>query len=131
MAMPTGHVFRWHLRIMMQPSAISGAVAKPNSSAPRSAAIATSRPCLSWPSACSTIRERSLFSTSVWCASASPSSHGSPACLMPVHAAAPVPPSPPEIDDVGFGLRDARRDDADADLGDELHRDARLGGWPT
>src|SRR5208282_1253395 len=33
-AMPTGQVFRWHLRIMMQPDAISGAVAKPNSSAP-------------------------------------------------------------------------------------------------
>ena len=27
MAMPTGQVLRWHLRIMMQPIAISGAVA--------------------------------------------------------------------------------------------------------
>jgi len=33
-ATPTGQVFRWHLRIMMQPSTTSGAVAKPNSSAP-------------------------------------------------------------------------------------------------
>ena len=33
-ATPTGQVLRWHLRIMMQPAAISGAVAKPNSSAP-------------------------------------------------------------------------------------------------
>jgi hypothetical protein len=38
--MPTGQVFRWHLRIMMQPSATSGMVEKPNSSAPSSAAMA-------------------------------------------------------------------------------------------
>ena len=38
-ATPTGQVFRWHLRIMMQPSTTSGAVAKPNSSAPSSAPI--------------------------------------------------------------------------------------------
>ena len=36
-ATPTGQVLRWHLRIMMQPAAISGAVEKPNSSAPSSA----------------------------------------------------------------------------------------------
>ena len=35
---------------MMQPMATSGAVAKPNSSAPSSAAITTSRPVFSWPS---------------------------------------------------------------------------------
>ena len=52
--MPTGHVFRWHLRIMMQPIATSGAVEKPNSSAPSSAAIATSRPVCSLPSVCTT-----------------------------------------------------------------------------
>ena len=39
MATPTGQVFRWQTRIMMQPVATSGAVAKPNSSAPSSAAI--------------------------------------------------------------------------------------------
>ena len=33
-AMPTGQVFRWQARIMMQPVAISGAVEKPTSSAP-------------------------------------------------------------------------------------------------
>src|SRR5574339_88761 len=43
-ATPTGQVLRWHLRIMMQPAAISGAVEKPNSSAPSSAPITTSRP---------------------------------------------------------------------------------------
>ena len=36
-AMPTGQVFRWHTRIMMQPMTTSGAVANPYSSAPRSA----------------------------------------------------------------------------------------------
>ncbi len=43
-AIPTGQVFRWQARIMTQPSEISGAVAKPISSAPSSPAITTSRP---------------------------------------------------------------------------------------
>ena len=38
-ATPTGQVSRWQTRIMMQPETTSGAVAKPNSSAPSSAAI--------------------------------------------------------------------------------------------
>src|SRR3954468_10807305 len=42
-AMPTGQVFRWQARIMMQPVAISGAVEKPISSAPSIAATTTSR----------------------------------------------------------------------------------------
>ena len=46
-AIPTGQVSRWQTRIMMQPMTTSGAVANPNSSAPRSAAITTSRPVLS------------------------------------------------------------------------------------
>ena len=46
-ATPTGHVSRWQTRIMMQPDTTSGAVAKPNSSAPSSAAITTSRPVFS------------------------------------------------------------------------------------
>ena len=45
--MPTGQVFRWHLRIMMQPSVMSGAVEKPNSSAPSMQATTTSRPVFS------------------------------------------------------------------------------------
>ena len=57
----------------------------------------TSRPVLSCPSACSRTRLRRSFRTSVCCASAMPSSNGSPAPLRPVHAAAPVPPSPPEM----------------------------------
>ena len=43
-ATPTGQVSRWQTRIMMQPLTTSGAVAKPYSSAPSSAAITTSRP---------------------------------------------------------------------------------------
>ena len=92
-ATPTGQVFEWQTRIMMQPSATSGAVAKPNSSAPSSAAMTTSRPVFSWPSVSSTTRLRRLFSTSTWCASARPSSHGTPAWRMLVSGAAPVPPS--------------------------------------
>ena len=59
--MPTGQVFRWQTRIRMQPSATSGAVAKPNSSAPSRAAITTSRPVLSPPSVCTRIRPRRSF----------------------------------------------------------------------
>ena len=60
-AMPTEQVLRWHLRIMMQPIAISGVVAKPNSSAPSSAAITTSRPVCSLPSVCTRMRLRRSF----------------------------------------------------------------------
>ncbi len=95
--MPTGHVFKWQTRIMMQPATTSGAVANPNSSAPSSAAITTSRPVLIWPSTCTTMRSRSLFRTSTCCVSANPSSHGTPLCLMAVSGEAPVPPSWPEI----------------------------------
>ena len=82
---------------MMQPETTSGAVAKPNSSAPSSAAMTTSRPVFSWPSACTTMRSRSPLSSSVCWVSASPSSHGAPACLSEVSGLAPVPPSWPEI----------------------------------
>ncbi|KAG0929691.1 hypothetical protein G6F31_017259 [Rhizopus arrhizus] len=96
-ATPTGQVFRWHLRIMMQPSTTSGAVAKPNSSAPSSAPMTTSRPVFIWPSACTRMRLRRRFSTSVCCVSARPSSHGVPTCLMDDTGDAPVPPSWPAI----------------------------------
>ena len=96
-AMPTGHVFLWHLRIMMQPMVMSGAVLSPHSSAPSSVATSRSRPVLSWPSVCSTVRPRKSLATSVCCVSASPSSQGSPALLMPVQRDAPVPPSCPLI----------------------------------
>ena len=81
-ATPTGQVSRWQTRIMTQPDTTSGALAKPNSSAPSSAAMITSRPVLSWPSACTTIRSRSPLRSRVCWVSARPSSHGAPACLM-------------------------------------------------
>src|ERR671934_228535 len=43
------------------------------------------------------MRSRSPFSRSTCCVSASPSSHGTPPCLMLVSGEAPVPPSWPEI----------------------------------
>ena len=96
-AIPTGHVFRWQARIITQPLAISGAVAKPISSAPRRPATTTSRPVFSCPSVCTQIRERRSFSTSVCCVSARPISHGTPAKRIDESGDAPVPPSCPEI----------------------------------
>ena len=95
--MPTGQVFRWQARIMMQPVAISGAVEKPISSAPSSAATTTSRPVFICPSAWTQMRERRSLSTSVCWVSASPISHGTPADWIEDSGEAPVPPSWPEI----------------------------------
>ena len=75
-AMPCGQVFFWQARIMTQPSTISAAVAKPNSSAPSRAAITTSRPVLSSPSHCTVMRERRPLSTSVCWVSDRPISTG-------------------------------------------------------
>ena len=96
-ATPTGQVFKWHLRIMMQPSTTNGAVAKPNSSAPNRAPITTSRPVFICPSAWTRIRLRKPFNTKVCCVSARPNSHGLPACLIDDNGDAPVPPSWPAI----------------------------------
>ena len=96
-AIPTGQVFRWQARIMMQPVAISGAVEKPISSAPSIAAITTSRPVFSWPSVCTTMRERRSLSSSVCWVSARPISHGTPAAWIEDSGEAPVPPSWPAI----------------------------------
>ena len=51
--------------IMMQPAAISGAVAKPNSSAPRSAPTTTSLPVRMPPSTWTAIRPRNRLATRV------------------------------------------------------------------
>ena len=96
-ATPTGQVFKWHLRIMMQPSVTNAAVATPHSSAPNKVAIAISFPVFNCPSVCKTTRLRNLFFTKVCCASAKPSSHGKPACLIELIGDAPVPPSLPAI----------------------------------
>ena len=74
-----------------------GAAANATPAAPISAATTTSRPVLIWPSTCTITRSRSLFITSTCCASARPSSQGTPPCLMLVSGDAPVPPSCPEI----------------------------------
>jgi len=82
---------------MTQPLTTSGAVAKPNSSAPSNAATTTSRPVfelavdLNHDPVPQTIEHQRLL------VSARPSSHGAPACLSEVSGAAPVPPSCPEM----------------------------------
>ena len=78
-AIPTGQVSRLHTLIITQPIVTSGAVAKPNSSAPSIAAIATSRPVISLPSVSRITLLRRSFLINVWCVSARPSSQGSPA----------------------------------------------------
>ena len=96
-AMPMGQVSRLQTRIIKQPKATRGAVAKPNSSAPSMAATATSRPVISFPSASMATRSRRPFFNRVWWVSATPSSQGSPALWMELPGAAPVPPSLPEM----------------------------------
>ena len=92
-AIPAGQVSKLQTRIMTHPMVTSGAVANPYSSAPRSAAIATSRPLINFPSVSILTLLRSPFMIKVWCVSASPSSQGSPALWMELAGAAPVPPS--------------------------------------
>ena len=96
-ATPTEHVFRWHLRSIMQPMVTRAAVATPHSSAPSNAAIAMSRLVLICPSACTTIRPRKPFSTRTCCVSARPNSHGSPACFIEESGDEPVPPESPDM----------------------------------
>ena len=96
-AMPAGQVSRLHTRIMQQPRATRGAVAKPNSSAPSIQAMATSRPVISLPSASRATWLRRPLAIRAWWASATPSSQGRPAPWMELRGAAPVPPSWPEI----------------------------------
>ena len=82
---------------MTQPAATIATVPKPISSAPSNTTLTTSAPVRMPPSARSVTRSRNPFSTSVVCTSASPISSGPPACLMELIAAAPEPPSWPEI----------------------------------
>ena len=65
-AIPTGQVSRLQTLIMTQPIVTSGAVAKPNSSAPSMQAMATSRPLMSLPSVSSRTLVLSPFFISVW-----------------------------------------------------------------
>ncbi len=60
-ATPTGQVSKLQTLIITHPIVTSGAVAKPNSSAPSNAAMATSRPLISLPSVSIRTRLRSPF----------------------------------------------------------------------
>ena len=92
-AIPTGHVSRWHVRTMRQPSASSAAVPNEYSSAPSSAATITSLPVFRPPSTRRRTRDAGRSPPSARCASTRPSSHGSPAFLIDDSGEAPVPPS--------------------------------------
>ena len=96
-ATPTGHLFVWQTRAIMHPSAIIATEPKPYSSAPSKAAITTSQPVLRPPSVLKITLSRKLFSKRDLWTSATPSSHGKPACLIELRGEAPVPPSWPDI----------------------------------
>ena len=95
-AMPVGHVSRWHWRAMSQPTATSAPVPNANSSAPSSAATSRSRPVCRPPSVRSATRSRRSLRSRTWWTSASPSSHGAPTCLIDDSGDAPVPPAWPD-----------------------------------
>ena len=126
-ATPTGQVSRWHTRIMMQPDTTSGAVAKPNSSAPSSAATTTSRPVLSWPSTCTTMRSRSPLSSNVCWVSARPElPRRARVLLRRQRGRAGAAVVAGDQHHVGVCLGHTRGDRADAVLADQLHVHARL-----
>jgi hypothetical protein len=91
---PTGQVFRWHLRIMMQPSGDQRSGCEPELFGAQQGGddhvAARLQPAVGFQ-AQRVNAGRSC--TSVWCVSARPSSQGRPACLMLVRGDAPVPPS--------------------------------------
>ena len=122
-AMPTGQVLRWHLRIMMQPAAISGAVAKPNSSAPSIAPTTTSRPVLQAAidlhrdAAAQAVAHQRLLRLGE---TDLPGRAGMGQRGQRAGAGAALVAG--DRDMVGARLRDAGRDRADPDLGHQLHR---------
>ncbi len=126
-AMPTGQVFMWHLRTMTQPIVTSTELPKPNSSAPSSAAMARSRPVLSWPSVCTRMRSRRRLrhqgllrlGQAEFPRQAGVLDGGERAGAGAAVVAA-------DEHHVGPALGHAGRDGADADLADELDRDARV-----
>jgi len=64
-ATPTGHVSKLQTLIMTHPIVTSGAVAKPNSSAPNNVAMARSLPVMSLPSVSITTRLLKSFMINV------------------------------------------------------------------
>ena len=126
-ATPTGQVFRWQTRIMMQPDTTSGAVAKPNSSAPISAAMTTSRPVFSCPSTCTTMRSRRLVQHQHLLRFGEAELPRHAAVLDQVSGDAPVPPSWPEISTTSAcALATPAATVPTPASGDQLHVDARL-----
>ena len=110
--------------------ATSGAVAKPNSSAPSSAPKTHVAPGLELPvdlqahAPAQAVQDEHLLRLGE---ARAPT--GGPAWWIDVSGDAPVPPSwPTDEDGVGVRLGDARGDGADARLGDELDADARAAG---
>ncbi len=95
-AMPVAQLLRWQMRRYLQPSATIGAVPKPKLSAPRMAALITSRPVFRPPSTCTRTRWRRWLRRSVCCISDRPSSQGVPAWWIEDTGEAPVPPSWPD-----------------------------------
>ena len=95
---PTGHVLRWHFRIITQPLATSGAVAKPNSSAPEQRGERHVAPGLELPvdleahPLAQPVQRRAPGASR-----RGPSSHGVPACWIDESGDAPVPPSCPAM----------------------------------
>ena len=116
----------WHFRIMMHPIVMSGAVERPHSSAPRSVATRRSRPVLSWPSVCSTVRPRRSLRDERLLRLREPEFPRKTRGFdpgPPRRASAAVVSGDEDV--VGFALDNARGDRPDAVLGDELDADAR------
>ena len=132
-AMPTGQVFRWHLRIMMQPRSdqrrrgeaeLLGAEQRGDHDVAAGAHLAVG---LQDDAAAQVVLARA---PGAFRPGRAP--RGRPACLIEVSGDAPVPPSwPRDQDHVGVRLGDAGGDRADARFGDELDADARAAGWPS
>ena len=124
-ATPTGQVSRWQTRIITQPDTTSGAVAKPNSSAPSRAAITTSRPGLHLPvglhhdAVPQAVEQQRLLRLGQ---AQLPRRAGVLERRERRGAGAAVVAG--DEHDVGVGLRHAGGHRADADLGHQLHVDA-------
>ena len=126
-ATPTGQVLRWHLRIMMQPAAISGAVAKPNSSAPSSAPTTTSRPVRRPPSTCTRdARPQAVQHQRLMGFGQADLPRRARVLDRSQRRSAGAAFEAGDRHVIGLALGDARRDRADADFGDELDRHLRL-----
>ena len=121
-ATPTGQVSRWQTRIITQPETTSGAVAKPNSSAPSRAATTHVTAGLQLAvglhhdPVTQAVEQQGLLGLGQ---AELPRAAGVLERGQRCRAGAAVVAG--DQHHVGLGLRDAGRDRADADLGDQLH----------